>query len=159
MGAGATTVLTLGDMNDVYVKGKVSETDIGLVEIGYPARITVETYKDKVFNGSVYKIAPLGKEEDNVTSFEVRVSVENPEGLLLANMTANAEIILEEHKDVLTVPEGTIVYDEEKTTFVEVPDDTSETGRKRVEVVLDISTGTKAEVVSGLSEGEQVILQ
>ncbi len=159
MGAGASTILTLGDMNDVYVKGKVSETDIGIVEIGHPARITVETYKDKVFKGSVYKIAPLGKEEDNVTSFEVRVSVENPKGLLLANMSANAEIILEEHTDVLTIPEGAIVYDDAKKTFVEVPDDSNETGRRRVAVVLDISTGTRAEVVSGLSEGEKVILQ
>jgi HlyD family secretion protein len=159
MGSGATTILTLGDMNDVYVKGKVSETDIGIVEIGHPARITVETYKDKVFKGSVYKIAPLGKEEDNVTSFEVRVSVENPEGLLLANMSANAEIILEEHKNVLTIPEGAIIYDDAKATFVEVPDDSTETGRRRVAVALDISTGTKAEVASGLSEGEKVILQ
>ncbi len=159
MGAGATTILTLGDMNDVYVKGKVSETDIGLVEIGHPARITVETYKDKVFKGSVYKIAPLGEEEDNVTSFEVRVSVENPEGLLLANMSANAEIILEEHTDVLTIPEGAIIYDDAKETYVEVPDDTNRTGRRRVAIALDISTGTRAEVVSGLSEGEKVILQ
>lgn len=159
MGAGATTILTLGDMNDVYVKGKVSETDIGLVSVGLPARITVETYKDKVFKGSVYKIAPLGAEEENVTSFEVRVSVENPEGLLLANMSANAEIILEEHTDVLTIPEGAVIYDEDKTTFVEIPDDSQEAGRRRVEVALDISTGTKVEVVSGLSEEDKVILQ
>jgi HlyD family secretion protein len=89
----------------------------------------------------------------------VRVSVENPEGLLLANMSANAEIILEDHKNVLTIPEGAIIYDEAKETFVEVPDDSNETVRRRVAVALDISTGTKAEVVSGLSEGEKVILQ
>jgi HlyD family secretion protein len=159
MGAGASPVLTLGDMKDVYVKGKVAETDIGKIHVGLPARITAETYKDKVFHGSVYKIAPLGKEEENVTSFEVRVSVDNPEGLLLANMSANAEIILEEHKNVLTVPEGAIVYDEKQQTFVEVPDPGSETGRKRVPVKIDIATGTKAEVVSGVKEGDKVVLQ
>lgn len=159
MGAGATTVLTLGDMNDVYVKGEVSESDIGLVEVGLPARITVESYRDKVFSGTVYKISPLGREEENVTSFEVRVSVENPEGLLLANMSANAEIILEEHKQVLTIPEGAILYDEEKHPYVEVPDANLEAGRRRVDIQTDISTGTKAEVVDGLNQGEQVILQ
>lgn len=159
MGAGATPVMTLGDMKDVYVKGEVSETDIGKIRVGLPARITVETYKDKVFNGAVYKIAPLGKEKDNVTSFEVRVSVDNPEGLLLANMSANAEVILEEHKNVLTIPEGAVLYDDKKNPSVEVPDPTSETGRKRVAVTLDISTGTKAEVVKGLKEGDKVILQ
>ena len=159
MGAGATPVLTLGDMNDVYVKGEVSETDIGKVKVGLPARITVETYKDKVFHGKVYKIAPLGKEKDNVTSFEVRVSVDNPEGLLLANMSANAEIILEEHKNVLTVPEGAVVYNEKKETLVEIPDATTEKGRKKIAVKLGIATGTKAEVMAGLKEGDRVILQ
>ncbi len=159
MGAGASPVMTLGDMKDVYVKGEVSETDIGKIRVGLPARITVETYKDKVFNGKVYKIAPLGKEKDNVTSFEVRVSVDNPEGLLLANMSANAEVILEEHKNVLTIPEGAILYDDKKNPSVEVPDPTAETGRKRVAIALDISTGTKAEVVKGLKEGDKVILQ
>jgi len=159
MGAGATRVMVLGDMNDVYVRGKVNEVDIGKIHTGLPARITVETYRDKVFHGEVYKIAPLGVEWNNVTSFEVRVSVENPEGLLLANMSANSEIILEEHKDVLTIPEGAVVFDMEKNTFVEVPDPASETGRRRVAFEMGISTGIKAEVLSGLDEGMQVILQ
>jgi len=159
MGSGATTIMTLGDMNEVYVKGQVNESDIGIVGVGLPARITVEAYREKVFNGEVYMIAPLGEEEDNVTSFEVRVTVENPEGLLLANMSANAEIILEEHKGVLTAPEGALIYDDEKDTFVEVPTLDSETGKKRVAVDVGITTGTKAEILAGLSEGEKVILQ
>ena len=159
MGAGATRVMVLGDMNDVYVRGKVNEIDIGKIHTGLPARITVETYKDKVFHGEVYKIAPLGVEWNNVTSFEVRVSVENPEGLLLANMSANSEIILEEHKNVLTVPEGAVILDLDKKTYVEVPDPAVATGRRRVAVDTGISTGIKAEVLSGLEEGAQVILQ
>jgi HlyD family secretion protein len=159
MGAGATNVLVLGDMNNVYVKGKVTETDIGKVAVGLPARITVQTYKDRVFQGSVYKIAPLGKQADNVTSFEVRVSVQNPENLLLPNMSANAEIILEEHKNTLIVPEGAIIYDDKKAPFVEVPDRESKTGKRRVSIQTDISTGTKTEVVAGLQEGDLLILQ
>jgi HlyD family secretion protein len=159
MGAGASNVMILGDMTSVYVRGQVNESDIGLIGKDLPARITVETFKDKVFHGSVTKIAPLGKEKDNVTSFEVRVSVENPEGLLLANMSANAEIILEEHKNVLTIPEGALIYDDEDKTFVEIPDITSKNGKKRVEIVTAISTGTRTEVVSGLDEGDRIILQ
>ena len=116
-------------------------------------------YKEKRFHGEVYMIAPLGREEDNVTTFEVRVTVENPEGLLLANMTANAEIILEEHRNVLAVPEGAIIWEDQKQPWVEVPDPSAETGKRRVAVATDISTGTKIEVVSGLEEGDKVILQ
>ncbi len=159
MGAGATTVMVLGDMTDVYVRGQVNENDIGRVRLNFPARITVETYKGKIFHGSVYKIAPLGQQVNNTTSFEVRISVENPEGLLLANMSANAEIILDEHKGVLTIPEGALVYNSDKSTSVETPDPASKTGRRQVAVKTGISTGTKVEVLSGLSEGAQVILQ
>ncbi len=159
MGAGATMVMVLGDMSAVYVKGQVNENDIGLAKIGLPARITVETFKDRVFHGEVYKIAPLGVEEDNVTTFEVRVSVENPEGLLLANMSANAEIILEEHEGTLIIPEGAVIYDRDRTTFVEVPEPGSESGKRRVAVELGISNGTKSEVLSGVKEGDEVVLQ
>jgi HlyD family secretion protein len=159
MGAGATNVMVLGNMNAVYVRGQVNESDIGRIHVGLPARITVETYKGKVFHGSVYKIAPLGVEKNNVTSFEVRVSIKNPEGLLLANMSANSEIILDEHKNVLTIPEGAVIYDGKTNTYVEAPDPTSQTGRRRVAVKLGISTGTKVEVLSGLEESSKVILQ
>jgi HlyD family secretion protein len=159
MGAGATKVMELGDMNAVYVRGQVNESDIGMVSVGLPTRITVETYKDKRFHGEVYKIVPLGVKSNNVTNFEVRVSVENPEGLLLANMSANAEIILEEHRDVLTIPEGALIFEDDQNCYVEVPDPTSETGRRRIAVEIGISTGTRAEVLSGLQEGTQVILR
>ena len=82
----------------------------------------VESFKDKKFEGKVTKISPLGVEKDNVTTFEVRVSIQNPGGELQANMSANAEIILEEKKDVLLVPESAVVYDKDRKPVVEVPD-------------------------------------
>ncbi|MGC1962623.1 MAG: efflux RND transporter periplasmic adaptor subunit, partial [Candidatus Sulfotelmatobacter sp.] len=93
LGSSATLVMTLGDTSEVYVKGKVDESDIGKVYLGQPARIKVESFKDKTFTGKVTKISPMGVEKDNVTTFEVRVSIQNPGGELKAEMTANAEII------------------------------------------------------------------
>src|SRR5205807_7698721 len=78
LGANATLVMTLGDIQKVFVRGKVDEADIGRVRLNQPARIRVETFKDRVFNGRVTQISPLGVEKDNVTSFEVRVSIDNP---------------------------------------------------------------------------------
>jgi HlyD family secretion protein len=159
LGSQATLIMTLGDIGDVYVLGKVDEADIGKVYIGQPARIVVESFKDKKYEGKVTKISPLGVEEDNVTTFEVRVSIGNPTGELKANMTANAEVILEEKLGVLLVREAAIVYDKDRKASVEVPDATSETGRRQVAVELGISNGISTELVSGLGEGEQVILQ
>jgi len=159
LGSAATLVMTLGDTSQVYVKGKVDESDIGKVYLGQPARIKVESFKDKTFNGVVTKISPMGVEKDNVTTFEVRVSINNPGGELRAEMTANAEIILEEHKNVLQIPEGAIVYDKDKKASVEVPDSRGKEGKKKIAVNIGISNGAKTELLSGLKEGDQVVLQ
>ena len=159
LGSSATLVMTLGDTSEVYVKGKVDESDIGRVYLGQPARIKVESFKDKTFNGVVTKISPMGVEKDNVTTFEVRVSINNPGGELKAEMTANAEIILEEHKNVLQIPEGAIVYDKDKKASVEIPDPSAKEGKKKIAVNIGISNGAKTELLSGLKEGDQVVLQ
>jgi HlyD family secretion protein len=139
--------------------GKVDESDIGKVYLGQPARIKVESFKDKSFTGKVTKISPMGVEKDNVTTFEVRVSIINPGGELKAMMTANAEIILDEHKGVLTIPESSIIYDKEKKASVEVPDPKGKDGKNKVAVQVGISNGAKTELLGGLKEGDQVILQ
>ncbi len=159
MGSGATLIMTLGDLREVYVKGKVDESDIGKVYLGQPARITVESYKDQTFTGKVTKISPMGVEKDNVTTFEVRVSISNEARKLLATMTANAEIMLEERKGVLAIPETAIVYKKDRSTEVEIPDASVEAGKRRVPVVTGISNGSRTQIVKGLSEGQQVILQ
>lgn len=159
LGSTATLVMTLGDISQVYVKGKVDEADIGKVYLGQPARIKVESFKDRTFNGKVTKIAPLGVEKDNVTTFEVRVSIDNATGELKAMMTANAEIILDEHKNVLMIPEGAIMYDKDKNASVELPEPHANDGKRKVPVKVGISNGAKTELLSGLKEGQQVVLQ
>lgn len=159
LGSQATRIMTLGDVSDVYVLGKVDEADIGKVYVGQPARIVVESFKDKKFEGKVTKISPLGVEKDNVTTFEVRVSIHNPTGELKAAMTANAEIILEEKHGVLLVREGAVIYDAQRKPWVEVPDPAAPTGKRRVAVQLGISNGIKAELIAGLQEGDRVVLQ
>jgi len=159
LGSSATLVMTLGDTSQVYVKGKVDESDIGKVYLGQPARIKVESFKDKTFYGKVTKISPMGVEKDNVTTFEVRVSINNPGGELKAEMTANAEIILEEHKNVLQIPEGAIIYDKDKQASVEIPDPRAKDGKRKIAVNIGISNGAKTELLSGLKEGDQVVLQ
>jgi HlyD family secretion protein len=159
LGSTATLVMTMGDTSEVYVKGKVDESDIGKVYLGQPARIKVESFKDKTFSGKVTKISPMGVEKDNVTTFEVRVSINNPGGELKANMTANAEVILEEHKNVLQIPEGAILYDKDKKASVEIPDPKGKEGKRKVAVNIGISNGAKTELLSGLKEGEEVVLQ
>jgi HlyD family secretion protein len=159
LGSTATLIMTEGDVNQVYVDGKVDEADIAHVYMGQPARIKVESFRDRVFYGKVTKIAPLGVEKDNVTTFEVRVSIDNPGGELKANMTANAEILMDEHKNVLAVPENAVVYDNQKNASVFIPDKSQKDGQRKIPVKVGLSDGSKTELVSGLKEGETVVLQ
>jgi HlyD family secretion protein len=159
LGSTATLVMTEGDVNEVYVQGKVDEADIAHVYLGQPARIKVESFRDRIFNGKVTKISPMGVEKDNVTTFEVRVSINNPGGELKALMTANAEILLDEHKGVLTVPENAVMYDNMKNASVQIPDRKQKDGTRKVPVTVGLSNGSVTEIASGLKEGDQVVLQ
>jgi HlyD family secretion protein len=159
LGSSATLLMTVGDIREVYVKGKVDESDIAKVYLGQPARIKVESYKDKTFNGKITKISPMGVEKDNVTTFEVRVSIDNSKGELKPMMTANAEILLEEHKNVLMVPEAALIYDKDRNASIEIPDSNSRDGKKKLTVSVGISNGSKTELLSGLKEGSEVVLQ
>ncbi len=158
MGSAATLVMTLGDMRELYLKGKVDESDIGKVYLGQRARITVESFKDRKYEGRVTRISPMGEEKDNVTTFEVRISILNPRDLK-ALMTANGEIILEEHKNVLMLPEAAVLYDRDKSTWVEVPDASQKTGKRKIPIKTGISNGANTEILAGLREGQEVVLQ
>jgi HlyD family secretion protein len=159
LGSTATLVMTEGDTSEVYVQGKVDEADIAHVYMSQPARIKVESFRDRLFNGKVTKISPMGVEKDNVTTFEVRVSINNASGELKAQMTANAEIMLDEHKGVLTAPENAVSYDKDKNATVEVPDKSKKDGTRKVAVKAGLSNGSMTEILSGLKEGDQVVLQ
>jgi HlyD family secretion protein len=158
LGANATLVMTLGDIERVFVRGKVDEADIGLVRLDMPARITTETFRERVFTGRVTQISPIGVEKDNVTTFEVEVSIENPGGELKANMTANAEIVLEEHPGSPIIPEAAITYDAERNATVDVLDASAKNGRRTVTIKTGVGNGSKTQVTSGLKEGDKIVL-
>jgi len=158
LGANATLVMTLGNIEQVFVRGKVDEADIGHVRLGQAARIRVETFKEKVFNGNVTQICPMGVEKDNVTNFEVKVSIDNPGRALKANMTANAEIVLEELANSLIVPEAAVTYDAQKNAFVELVAPGAKDGRRKMPVKLGVGNGTKIQVLDGLRPGDKVVL-
>lgn len=159
LGSQATLIMTLGDMDKVYFEGRVDETDIGQVREGMPCRIKVDAYRETSFPGRVIEISPLGEEEENVIGFETRVSVEEGFEILRAQMSANAEIIIETRKQILLLEESAISYDQDRNPFVQLYDPTEETLTRRIEIETGLSNGTLTEIVSGLNEGDRVVIQ
>jgi HlyD family secretion protein len=158
LGANATLVMTLGDIDHVFVRGKVDEAEIGRVRLGQTARIRTETFPDRVFEGKVTEISPMGVEKDSVTTFGVEVSIDNPGKVLKASMTANAEIVLEEFPDSLIAPEAAVIYDASRNAFVDVVDPAAPGGRRRVAVTVGVGNGSRIQILGGVSAGDRVVL-
>jgi HlyD family secretion protein len=152
-----TLLMTLGDMREVHMVGDVDESDIGMVRVGMPARISVESYPEKKFHGVVRTISPRGIEKEKIMNFEVEITIVETDIPLRTNMTADAEIIVETHRDVLLVPQSAIRY-ERNQAFVEIPATGETDGRKAVDSDIGISGTDFSEVLSGLKEGDEVIV-
>ena len=93
-----------------------------------------------------------------MTTFEVEVSIDDPSQELKANMTANAEIVLEELRDSVNVAETAVVYDVDRNAFVDLIDPTTDGGRRRVPITLGYGDGARVQVLGGLEPGDRVIL-
>lgn len=102
--SGGTTLATIADMGEVYVETNVDEVDIGKVQVGQPARVVADAFPDDVFNGEVIRISPLGKTQQNVTTFNVIVLVRNIGGRLKAGMSTSVDIEIFRRRDVLLLP-------------------------------------------------------
>jgi len=154
---GGTVIMTLADVSEKYFRGDVDEADIGKVSLGLPTRIFVEAFTNQPFTAELTLISPMGREQEDIVNFEIRAIINDPDGKLNVGMSADAEIILQERKDVLIVPEGAIHY-ENDSTLVHLQDASLEKGFRKVKIKKGISDGIKTEVLSGLKEEDVVIL-
>ncbi len=102
--SGGTLIAVVGDLNSVYIQADVDETDIGKVALGQKVKVTADAHPEKEFTGQVLRIAPMGTEVQNVTTFKVTSEVTNPERLLKAGMNATVEIIAADLKNALLIP-------------------------------------------------------
>jgi HlyD family secretion protein len=142
----------------MHFEGDVDESDVAKISTGMPAKIYVDAFPDTVLAGILTKIAPQGLKEEGVVNFSVEAELTSDTGLLRTGMSADVQLVLDERHDVLTVPEGAVVY-EGDSTFVERIDETAETGKRRLPVTVGLSDGIRTEIVSGLTEGEELVLQ
>lgn len=154
---GGTTVLLLSDVSKIFVLAAVDESNIGLVALDQPVEITVDAYPRMKFEGRVDRIGVKGLNTSNVVTFEVRVEVlSDKKNLLKLAMTANVTIVVADKSDVLMVPVTSIVR-EKADTFVQLAKGDGSAGEKRP-VQTGISDGVNIEIVSGLQEGEEVVV-
>jgi HlyD family secretion protein len=151
------TIIELIDPAAMELTAEVDEIDIPLVELGQKAVIGVDALPGVPLGGEVTAVSPLASEESGLVLYEIEVSFEAPEGSgLKAGMSATADIIISERRGVLLVPDRAIGEDSQGNTVVNVV-----VGNKVEErtVVIGISDGYDTEIISGLEEGEIVVVE
>ena len=148
-----TTIATVANMNDLIFDGNIDETEVGRLHIGLPVRITVGALQDFAFDAALEYISPKATESGGANLFEIKASVAVPDTVTIrSGYSANAEIVLQEVNDVLTIPESAIQYDGDQTyVFVKEAE-----GYMRRDVVTGLSDGVNIEIKSGLELGQTV---
>ena len=148
-----TTIATVANMDDLIFDGNIDETEVGRLHIGLPVRISVGALQDVHFDAALEYISPKATESNGTNLFEIKASVKVPSDVTIrSGYSANAEIVLQEVHDVITLAESAILW-EGDSTFVYVKD--GEEWTKRM-VTTGLSDGVTIEVKDGLAVGEKV---
>ncbi len=154
-----TELAAIADMSDLIFKGTVDEIDVGKLKMALPARIKVGALPTDVVTGKVARIAPQAQQKDGATLFDVEIELDSTANVTLrAGYSANADLIIRERKDVLTIPERVVIFEDGgKKTFVEVPGATEKAPPIKTAVKLGVSDGLNVEVAGGLAMGAKVL--
>jgi HlyD family secretion protein len=152
-----TPLMTMADMGTLMFKGTVDEIDVGKLAEGLPARIKIGALPDAKVLGRLTRIAPKAKEQEGATLFDVEAVIVDDGGVYLrAGYSANADIVIQEKKDVLTLPERLVTFEDGKA-FVELPPEAPQGEPVRHEITVGLSDGLSVEVTRGLAEGQEVV--
>ena len=150
-----TKLLSLADMDTLLFRGTVDEIDVGKISEGMPVTIKIGALPDHLVAGRLTKISPKAKKEDKATVFDVEVAITDPGDIVIrAGYSANAEVVLQQKENVLSLPERLVHFTPESAT-VEVLEGNGEIVTREIEVGL--SDGINLEVLSGLTDKSLVV--
>ncbi len=158
-----TTIATVANMKDLIFRGNIDETEVGQLSIGIPMKITIGALQNLNFDARLEYISPKATQSNGANQFEIKAAVSlnssesaGKSGMLRSGYSATAEIVLDEAKQVLSVPESTIEFSGD-STFVYVLaglPDKKQYDRQLVETGL--SDGVNIEIKKGLAADQKV---
>jgi multidrug efflux pump subunit AcrA (membrane-fusion protein) len=150
----AAPAITLVNTSGIEMRGSIDEIDISVVELNQEANILLDALPDEEIKGRVAFISPIGTSLIGVVFYETRITLDSPDDRLRDGMTATAEVIIERREDVLFIPNRTLRGTwEDPWVLVLVGEQ-----QKEMEITLGLTDGKNVEVLSGLEEGEAVVL-
>ena len=157
-----TTIATVANMNDLIFRGNIDETEVGQLNIGIPMKITIGALQDLQFDATLEYISPKATESNGANQFEIKAAVTIPTDsnahgrTLRAGYSANAEIVLAQAVQVLSVPESTIEFSGDSTFVYVVQGNNEPKQYVRQAVVTGLSDGVNIEIKEGLAADQKV---
>jgi HlyD family secretion protein len=157
-----TVIMIISDMSRVLATVNVDETDINQVKIGQNCEVSVDAVEDKIYSGEVVEIASSASKEQEISIFEVKIAINQPDENLKPGMSSRAEIETHYRSNILAIPLQSVVDREV---------DTKEGKKEKKEVVFivkedkavmtlvktGISSTSDIEITSGIKEGDLVV--
>ena len=149
-----TTIATVADMQDLLFVGSIDETEVGKLREDMRMDLVIGALNDQRFTATLEYIAPKGTEQNGAMMFEIKGAATIPDTVIIrAGYSANAEIVLNERVNVLTIPEANVEMEDNKS-FVQLITDTTTQEVTRTEIQTGLSDGLTIEVTEGLNEGD-----
>ena len=149
-----TTIATVANMSDLIFDGNIDETEVGSLREGTPVVITLGALQDYSFDATLEYISPKATENNGANQFEIKAAVKvDTDRMIRSGYSANAEIVLNTAKQVLSVPESALQFEGEDV-FVQLKQEDG--SYKRVAVKTGLSDGVNIEIKEGLSAGDVV---
>ena len=160
-----TTIATLANMKDLIFRGNIDETEVGQLSIGVPMKITIGALQDVKLNASLEYISPKAVENNGANQFEIKAAIDvKGAKSLRSGYSANAEIVLQTAKNVLTIPESAVEFSGDSTFVYLVKGKGEQKTYERHPVTIGISDGVNIEIKKGLTKkdivrGPQVVAE
>jgi HlyD family secretion protein len=152
-----TTIATLADMSQLIFEGKVDESEVGKLRPGMAIVLTIGALEPAKFDAVLEHIAPKGVEENGAIQFKIRAAVhppkDDPDIIIRANYSANADIVLDHREKVLALKESLVQFEGE-SAFVEI--ETAPQKFEKRQIKTGLSDGVSIEVVDGLKKDDKV---
>lgn len=156
-----TTIATMADVSKMIFEGNVDEADVGKLKENMDLVVTIGALPEEKFNGKLNYISPSGVETNGIVQFEIKADLDLKDEIFLrANYSANAEIVLNEAKNVLAIQSSLIQYDDKNQPFVEVLKPGTEKYESPVFqkklIQIGISDGIYTEMKGGIAKGDKI---
>ena len=159
-----TTIATVANMKDLIFRGNIDETEVGQLDLGVAMKITIGALQDLQFDASLEYISPKATESNGANQFEIKAAVVLPNEpqksqarTLRSGYSANAEIVLDEVQQVLTVPESAIEFSGDSTfVYVVKGKDGEKPTYERTAVDTGLSDGVNIEIKKGITTEQKV---